>query len=492
MTGTTAIEHPTAPPAQGGRWALAGLALVTLLASLGTSVANVALPTLETAFGASFGQVQWVVLAYLLAVTTMVVGAGRLGDLVGRRRLLTAGVATFTVASAACAAAPALWMLSAARAVQGLGAAAMMALSLAFVAETVPPTRTGRAMGVLGSTSAIGTALGPSVGGVLITAFGWRAIFLVNLPLGLVAMRLVSRHLPADRRLAGGRPDVAGTLVLAGTLGAYALALTIGKGVVGAGLAAAAVGGGGLLVVVERRAAVPLVSAETLRDPIQRAGLLTAGLVSTVMMATLVVGPFYLSRALGLAPVLVGAVMSVGPAVVAVAGMPAGRIADAMGARRVTIAGLAAMTAGVLLLVVTPGALGVAGYLGPIVVTTVGYALFQTANNTAVMAGSDPERRGEVSGMLNLARNLGLITGASLMGAVYAFASGVHGRVHVEHPATGMRVTFILAAVMLLLATAIAVGARSAPGGAPPFSRPAAPRRPVRRWPSRRRAPGPW
>src|SRR5690606_10537730 len=142
------------------------------------------------AFGATFQEVQWVVLAYLLAITALVVGAGRLGDLVGRRRLLLAGLMLFTAASALCGLAPTLGSLIAARAAQGLGAAVMMALTLAFVGETVPKARIGSAMGLLGTMSAIGTALGPSLGGMLIAGPGWRAIFLVNLPLGLLTLYL--------------------------------------------------------------------------------------------------------------------------------------------------------------------------------------------------------------------------------------------------------------------------------------------------------------
>ena len=182
------------------RWALASLSLSMLLSSLGTSIANVALPTLAQAFAASFQEVQWVVLAYLLAITTLIVSVGRLGDIIGRRRLLLAGIALFTAASVLCGAAPTLWLLVAARAAQGLGAAVMMALTMAFVGETVPKERTGSAMGLLGTMSAIGTALGPSLGGVLIAGFGWRAIFLVNLPLGLLTFVLACRYLPADRR----------------------------------------------------------------------------------------------------------------------------------------------------------------------------------------------------------------------------------------------------------------------------------------------------
>lgn len=168
------------------RWILAGLSLSMLLSSIGTSIANVSLPTLAQAFDASFQQVQWVVIAYLVTITTGIVSVGRLGDMTGRRRLLLVGVFLFTVASVLCGVAPTLWLLIAARAAQGLGAAIMMALTMAFVGETVPKSQVGSAMGLLGTMSAIGTALGPSLGGMLISEFSWRAIFLINLPLGLL------------------------------------------------------------------------------------------------------------------------------------------------------------------------------------------------------------------------------------------------------------------------------------------------------------------
>ena len=142
------------------RWALVGLSLSTLLSSLGISSANVALPTLAQAFGASFQQVQWVVLAYLLAITTLLVSVGRLGDITGRRRLLLAGILLFTVASVLCGVAPSVSLLIAARAAQGLGAAIMMTLAMAFAGETVAKEKTGSAMGLLGTMSAIGGTTG--------------------------------------------------------------------------------------------------------------------------------------------------------------------------------------------------------------------------------------------------------------------------------------------------------------------------------------------
>ena len=451
------------------RFALAGLSLSALLSSLGTSIANVGLPTMAQALGASFWQVQWIVLAYLLAITTLVVSAGRLGDILGRRRLLLGGIFLFTVASVLCGLAPTLWLMIAARGLQGLGAAIMMALTMAFVGETVPKAKTGSAMGLLGTMSAIGTALGPSLGGILIAGFGWQAIFLVNVPLGILAFGLAYRHLPVDAQAPKtdrARFDSLGTFLLALTLAAYALTMTIGRGSfspLNMALLLAAVIGSGLFVLAESRAASPLIRLAMFRDPALDASLAMNALVSTVMMATLVVGPFYLSGALELDAALVGIVMSIGPIISILSGIPAGRIVDRFGTPFTVIVGLIEMAAGSFALSVLPGIFGIAGYIAAIVVLTPGYQLFQAANNTAAMTDIRPEQRGVISGMLNLSRNLGLITGASVMGAVFALASATVDitAANPEAVATGLRITFAVAALLIVVALVIAVGSRA-------------------------------
>ncbi|KQV47990.1 MFS transporter [Pelomonas sp. Root1217] len=431
---TTTVAHPAATPVTG---VLAGLALCTLLPSLAVSSANVALPTLTAAFGAGFAEVQWVVLAYLLAITTLIVSAGRLGDLTGKRRLLLAGIALFTAASTLCALAPALPLLIAARALQGIGAAAMMALTMAMVGAALPKARTGSAMGLLGTMSAVGTALGPSLGGALIGALGWQAVFVVNLPLGLLAIALAWRYLPADRGQGAAGFDLPGTFWLALTLAAYALAMTWHLGL----MALAAVG---LLLFLrtEARAASPLVRLDRLRDPALRAALAMNALVSAVMMATLVVGPFHLSGALGLGAATVGVLMSIGPLLSAGSGIPAGRLVDRFGTRRTSQLGLAAMAVGCALIALLPASLGVIAYVGPLAIVTPGYALFQAANNTGVMAEVPAEQRGVISGLLTLSRNLGLITGASAMGAVFA--------------AGGLVLSFVIATALVAVALGLA------------------------------------
>lgn len=391
------------------RAALVSLSLSMLLASLGTSIANVGLPSLAQAFDASFHAVQWVVLAYLLAITAVIVGAGRLGDHFGRKRVLLAGLLLFAVACALCAAAPSLEWLIAARALQGLGAASMMAMTLGLVGDTVTKARTGQVMGLLGTMSAVGTAMGPSAGGVLLSLWGWRALFAVGVPLGLLAAALAFYYLPADREASARVAD-----------GAF---------------------------------------WQPLQDPSLRAGLAMSALVAAVIMATFVVGPFYLSRGLGLDPAWMGLAMAVGPCVAALTGVPAGRLTDRLGSQRVTLAGLGVMALGALSLSLAAGLLA---YLGALILLTTGYSLFQAANNTAVMSDVAPTCRGTVSGLLNLSRNLGLIFGAWALGAVFAWASPDVAHAAPPSVAHGLHVTFAVALALIVTASTFAWGRQRA------------------------------
>ncbi len=455
-------------PNRATAWALSGLSLSMLMASLDTSIANAGLPTMARALGAPFPAVQWIVLAYLLAVTTLIVSVGRLGDLAGRRRMLLAGIAVFTIASVGCGAAPSLGVLIAARAVQGMGAATMMSLTIAFVGETVARGRTGSAMGLLGAMSAIGTALGPSFGGILISLVGWRARFLVNVPIGVVALILAFRFLPSDHQRNGASVaafDTWGTALLSVTLASCALAVTAVRDLPRSAvlaLATVALAGLYLFVHVEARAKSPMIRLTMFRDSALNTGLVSSALVSTVIMSTLVVGPFYLSRALGLDAVHVGLVLSVGSVVVALFSVPAGRLADRFGAPLVAAIGLSAMAVGSLLVAASSLGNGIPGYVVPIVVVTSGYSLFQTSNNTTIMSKVTSDQRGVMSGMLSLARNLGLITGASVMGAVFAWASGF-SRVEEADAmsvARGMQLTFAVAAILMVVALVLAVKSR--------------------------------
>jgi MFS family permease len=459
-----ACRRAITPPS---RWLLVSLSLSMLMPSLDTSVANAGLPVFADAFHASFRRVQWIVLAYLLAITALIVSVGRLGDLVGARRLLLAGIALFTGASLLCGIAPTLELLIAARAAQGIGAAIMLALTIAFVGQTVPKAKTGSVMGLLGSMSAIGTTLGPSLGGVLIATIGWQSVFLVNVPLGVASFSLAHRHLPPDSRASSAARER--QCEQHGARYIEALALTIGRGhlgVLNVVLLFAAAVGAALFVLVESRTTAPLVRLAMFRDRVLSSSLVISALVSTVIMATLVVGPFYLSRTLGFDALIVGLALSVGPLVAALAGVPAGRIVDRFGARPMSLAALAGIASGAFTLSLVPTSFGLAGYLTPIALITASYALFQTANNTVVMTGTRADQRGIVSGMLSLSRNLGLITGASAMGAVFAIGAATSD-ITIARPdavAAGMRMTFAVSGMLIIAAIGIAATVAAAGG----------------------------
>jgi MFS family permease len=334
---------------------------------------------------------------------------------------------------------------------------------VASVGDLVPPERTGSAIGLLGTVSAVGTALGPSLGGALIAALGWHAVFVFLAVTGLVALLAGYWLLPGDtsRQKTPLAFDLVGTALLVIALAAYALSTTVGPSSpthVVIALAVVAALGVAVFVFAETRVTAPLVRPELLKDAGLSSALLALGLVSAIVMSTLVVGPFYLGEQLRLAPFAIGLVMTVGPAVAAIVGVPAGRIVDRFGVKGATIAGLIAVVAGAMLLAAMPGSWGVPGYIASLAVITAGYGLFQAANNTSIIGRVTPDQRGLVSGLLGLARNLGFITGASAMGAIFAAgARGVPSIGLLPGAETGMHLTFAASAALGLLGLLLSV-----------------------------------
>lgn len=396
------VTHQPDEPEQATMGITLTLALAILSASLGTSIANIALPTLTAVFSAPFAQVQVVVIAYLAAMALSVVIAGRLGDRYGLKPVFIAGLGLFAVASLLCAVAPQLWSLIGARALQGVGAAFLMTLSMALLRQTAGENHVGRAMGILGTVSALGTALGPSVGGFLLTAAGWRSLFWVQIPLVTIVLFLVFALLPDTP--------------------------------------------------VKEKVQNSGISPTTILP-----NLIVNAAVSSVMMTTLVVGPYYLGSGLGLKDTLVGLVMAIGPAVAIFCGIPSGRLVDNWGFGRALTAGITLVVAGTFMLAILPNLFGVAGYILAIIILTPGYQLFLAANNTATLAKVPGNQRGTVSGLINLSRNIGLIAGASLMGQIFALGVGTEDFAHAAPTslANGMQLTFFLAGGIVLVVLAV-------------------------------------
>jgi MFS family permease len=454
----------------GQRGVVATLALSMLLASLGISIVAISLPDLVQEFDSTLAEVQWVILTYLLAITVTTVPIGRLSDEIGLKRVLLMGLGLFTLASIGCALASNLWILMAMRAVQGMAAAALMTLPISAVRHLVPPEKTGSVMGLLGTVSAVGTALGPSLGGVLIDGFGWGSVFLTlavggGLTTGLCA---TSMRMDDHQGVVGTRQrqDVAGLLLLVAVLGGYSFAMTVDAF---STLQVLLLGGtfAGLLIFIwtEKHATNPIVDLRLFSQPALTIGAVANALVSTVMMATLIVGPFFLMFGLGHSHAASGLIMAVGPVTAAFSGVPAGYLTDRFGSQAMTVAGLAQLTAGALALAWLPVLFGTPGFVLAFMVLTPGYQLFLAAVNTHVLNGADAKQRGVVSGIMTLSRNLGFLTGASLMGALFARAVGTSDP-SLASPgaiATGMTATYLIAGLLASLALVLTLWRNKTP-----------------------------
>ncbi|MFW1851984.1 MFS transporter [Acinetobacter guillouiae] len=376
------------------------LGLSMLLASLGTSIANIALPTLAEVFLLPFIQVQAVVIGYLISLTITVVIAGCLGDRYGCKSMLIVGLIIFSLASLLCSVAPSLWILVAARSFQGIGAAFLMTLAMALTRQTVSKSQLGRAMGMLGTISALGTALGPVLGGFLIVVSGWQSIFGLQFILAGIAIILARVLLPND-------------------------------------------------YIKKQIPALTFLQTDQNITP----NLMVNSLVAAVMMTTLVIGPFYLSLGLNLDQIQVGLIMGIGPVVAILSGIPSGRLVDRWGSRYIVITGLIFLIIGSSMLAILPKLMGISGYIMPIIILTSGYQLFQAANNTMTLADVPKARQGMVSGLLSLSRNMGLIIGASVMGAIFSFGVGTNQLTQATALAIidGMQLTFICAGALMVV-----------------------------------------
>ncbi|GCE49915.1 EmrB/QacA subfamily drug resistance transporter [Thermosporothrix hazakensis] len=442
-------------------WILFGAALATLMSSLDTSIVNIALPTIITDLHASFAQAQWVVLSYMLVVTSLIVGIGRLSDLFGKKRLYLIGLALFSLTSLFCGLSPTADWLIAMRALQGLGAAVLMALSFAIVSDAYHGMKAGHALGILTAMVAFGIALGPTLGGLLLSAFSWHAIFIINVPFGLLACGVIWVFLPGKTfQEQTWRFDWPGMIVLALTLGCYAFAMTEAEELgftspLVLGLLGGAVSGVLLFLWLERRVMSPLLPLQIFRNATLSISLLVSVLVYTVMMGVILIMPFFLSEGESYSSVLTGLLMSTGALITALLSTPVGLLANRFGARPIMAIGVALMVVGCLFMSTITIKAGIAGFTFRLAIINIGLALFQTPNNTAMMESALPSQRGLISGLLSLARTLGLTTGASFMGTIYASMVAIAAQTGVTHPQAveaGTHGSFLVASALIGIA----------------------------------------
>jgi EmrB/QacA subfamily drug resistance transporter len=461
MTRSTALTPRSAP----SRWlALAVLCVGTLMIILDGTITSVALPVLQAELGFTTAGLAWTVNAYLVPLGGLLLLAGRLGDLYGRRRMLLSGLSLFVLASLLCGLAIDAGMLIAARFVQGIGAAMASAVVLGMVVALFPePGERARAMGVYAFVGAAGASIGTLLGGVLTDTVGWRWIFLVNVPIGvaavLLALRYVAADSPADR---SARPDViGGLLVTAGLVLAVFTIVDTSGATVRLGMAALAVALLVGFVVRQQRAAEPLVRLRIFRSRAVSGGNAAQLLMVAGMLGFQFTTALYLQQALGYAPAQAGFAMLPITLTIALVSLTAsGRLIARSGARTVLLAGEVLLVAGLLLLTRPPVGSYVLDVLPSMVVLGIGAGLALPAVTTLMMSDATPEDAGLASGLANTSQQVGGALGTAVLAALAAArtdAATAAGASPIEALTSGYQLAFFTSALAVAAAGVVTV-----------------------------------
>ena len=408
--------------------AVAAVCIGAFMGQLDASIVTVALPTLQRSFNVSVGAVTWVGLSYLLVLVATVAAVGRFADMWGHKLLYVYGFAIFIVGSALCGLAPNLGTLIGFRALQAVGAALLQANSVAIIVLAVPRSSLGKAIGIQGAAQALGLALGPTVGGFLLAAGGWQLIFFVNVPFGLLGMIAGLLLVPRSRHLqARVRFDWAGLALFLPAVVVVFSAVSFGNSerwsspsilgllVLGTALVLA-------FVRREARCSEPMLDLGLFRQPRFSAGIASGMLSYLVMFGVLFLVPFYLERGLQFDTGRAGLELMAMPLALGITAPLAGRLADRLGARSLTVGGMATVAGGLAVL----GALrpSTPGFLLLLAVVGIGLGLFTPPNNAAIMGSVPQGQSGLASGVLNMTRGMGTAFGLASTGLVFDVAGG--------------------------------------------------------------------
>ena len=448
-------------------WVMLGVGLGVLMFTLDTSIVNIALPTLVKTFETTFATIQWIVLSYLLVVTTLVLGAARLGDMIGKKRLYLGGLIVFTISSLLCGLAPDVGWLIGFRALQGMGAVMISALGAAIVTEAFPSSERGRALGIIGAVVSLGIALGPTVGGLLIGLFNWRMIFLVNVPIGIFASFVVAHYVPANSHpFVGQRFDWVGSIVMTIALVTFALGMTHGQEAgfgnpVTLGLLAIAIISLAIFLWLESHIASPVLDLHLFYNRQFSLSLLTGILVFIVIAGTIFIIPFFLELVLHYSTPHTGVLLAVSPVLGGIVAPFSGNLSDRFGTRIISLVGLVLMVIGCLCISTFNAQMTDLDYIIRVAPFGIGLGMFQSPNNSAILGSVPPERLGIASGLLSLTRTLGQTTGVPLLGAIFAgivlaqSSTAMVTDAPAEALVLGVQNTFKLAAAVLTIAACL-------------------------------------
>lgn len=426
MPKQLSFPHPYFSSRPGWRWFILVTVLIgATMSALDVSIVNIAMPTLKDEFNVSLALIEWVAIAYMLTLTIFLPLFGRLADMYGRSRLYNAGFIVFTIGSACCGMAPSAHFMVGSRILQAVGAGLLQANSIAIITAAFPSDERGKALGIQGAVQAVAMSIGPFIGGVLITAIGWRAIFYINVPIGILGTLAALLILPKDELkkekekvdYIGAAFFSCGLLFLVLALNEVVrLGLTSTRIILYFGLAVILLG---LFVITERKAEYPLIDLEMFRRFTFSAGNLTGMLSYYVLFAIMFLIPFYLERVVGYSVTLTGSLLVPIPLAMAVVAPWAGSVSDRRGPRLMTTAGMLLCALACFMLMLLGESSHFYMLLGILIVLGIGMGLFTPPNNSAIMGAVPKDKLSVAGGLLNMMRSLGLIFGVDISGLIF-------------------------------------------------------------------------
>jgi len=405
-------------------WVLVAIGTGTFMSALDGSVANIVLPIVRADFGSDVATIEWVVTIYLLVLSGLLLTFGRLGDLHGHKKIYVSGFVIFITSSALCGLAPSAGILIIFRAIQAIGAAMLSSNSPAILTGNFPPEQRGQALGLGATMTYLGLTVGPSLGGWLTDQFSWRVVFYINVPVGLLALFLSLFFIPKDAPAETGKKfDLPGALVF--MAGLVALLLGLNKGADWGwaswpilSLLAVAFVLIAIFIWIERRTSDPMLDLTLFTHPLFRASTVNAVLNYICVYTILFLVPFYLIQGRELDAAHAGLLLTAQPIIMAIVAPISGTLSDRIGSRLPGMLGMSILTAGLLIL-------SRMGPSTPLWVTALGMAvcglgtgIFISPNNSALMGSAAKARQGIAAGILASSRNVGMVLGIGLAGAI--------------------------------------------------------------------------
>jgi EmrB/QacA subfamily drug resistance transporter len=440
---------------------LINVVLLTLMATLDSSIVNVALPQMSELLHVSSEAIAWVVTIYLLVVVGTILIFGRLGDIFGKTRIFLYGVLVFTAGSLLCGISHSFLQLIISRAIQALGAAAAMGTNQGIITQVFPANERGKALGISGTAVALGSMAGPPLGGFIIHSFAWEYIFLINVPIGIFVYFLGMRILPRSKKASQQPFDKKGSVLFLFSVVSLFLSLTLGKNY---GYTSPLIVGGFifffvsflLFLYLESRTEVPLLPLSLFRNSLFSISILCAFLSFVALSSSSIILPFYLQDTLKYSPAFTGIILMVSPVILAVVAPVSGYLSDKIGSEILTFAGLCLSGLGLCLMATLTETSEIKVLVVYLAIMSVGNGLFQSPNNSITMSTAPKNMLGICGSVNALIRNLGIISGVSFAVIIlysqmsqkvgYNVSDYIRGRDDVF--IYGMRTVYLIAAVV--------------------------------------------